>query len=94
LYFSHGCKNANVSKSFDIAFSICNHHTPQPLANPKGMGILLINLVALGRFSFSFSSFRYLHAEEIVRFTHVAVFVSCPFVDGASFCEGFSDTFV
>jgi hypothetical protein len=84
LYFSHGCKNANVSKSLDTCF--LNLQPPHATA--------LINLVALGRFSFFFSSFRYLHAEEIVRFTHVAVFVSCPFVDGASFCEGFSDTFV
>jgi hypothetical protein len=89
-----GAKMQTSVRALILAFSICNHHTPQPLANPKWMGILLINLVALGRFTFFFSSFRYLHAEEIVRFTHVAMFVSCPFVDGASFCEGFSDTFV
>jgi len=94
LYFSHECKNAKVSKSLDTCFLNLQPPHATALANPKGMCILLINLVALGRFTFFFSSFRYLHAEEIVRFTHVAVFVSCPFVDGASFCEGFSDTFV
>jgi len=35
----------NVLQKFPdlrLAFSICNHHTLQPLANPKGMGILRI----------------------------------------------------